>query len=41
MDGGAGIGRFFILPLQDDGRIVPGASSKAAFDQQMMQLDQC
>jgi hypothetical protein len=40
MGGGAGIGRFFILPLQDDSRIVPGASSKTALDQQMMQLNQ-
>jgi hypothetical protein len=35
-----GAGEFFMLLLLDDGRIVPGASSKTAFDQQLMQLSQ-
>jgi hypothetical protein len=32
---------FFMLLLLDDGRIVPGASSETALDQQLMQLSQC
>jgi hypothetical protein len=31
---------FFMLLLLDDGRIVPGVSSKTALDQQLMQLSQ-
>jgi hypothetical protein len=37
---GAGVGRLFILLLLDDGRIVPGASSETALDEQVMQLNQ-
>jgi hypothetical protein len=39
-DGSAAVGRFLILLLQDDIRIVPGASSETALDQQVMQLNQ-
>ena len=39
-DGRAGVGRRLILLLLDDGRIVQGASSETALDQQMMQLIQ-
>ena len=37
-DGRAGVGRRLILLLLDDGRIVQGASSETALDQQVMQL---
>jgi len=40
-DGTAGVGEFFMLLLLDDDRIVPGASSETALDQQLMQLSQC
>ena len=36
----AGVGRLLILLLLDDDRIVPGASSETALDQQLMQLNQ-
>ena len=39
--GSAGVGRLLILLLLDDDRIVPGASSETAPDQQVMQLNQC
>jgi hypothetical protein len=39
-DGSAGVGRLLILLLLDDGRIVQGASSETALDQQLMQLNQ-
>jgi len=39
-DSTAGAGKFFMLLLMDDGRIVPGASSETALDQQLMQLSQ-
>jgi hypothetical protein len=39
-NGSAGVGGFLILLLLDDDRIVPGASSKTALDQQAMQLNQ-
>jgi hypothetical protein len=35
----AGVGRLLILLLLDDDRIVPGASSETALDQQLMQLN--
>ena len=35
-----GVGRLLILLPLDDGRIVPGASSESALDQQVMQLNQ-
>jgi hypothetical protein len=38
--GCAGVGRLLILLLLDDDRIVPGASSETALDQQLMQLSQ-
>src|ERR1700680_2166438 len=38
--GGAGVGRLLILLLLDDGRIVQGASSESALDQEPMQLIQ-
>jgi len=38
--GSTGVGRLLILLLLDDGRIVQGASSDSALDQQMMQLNQ-
>src|SRR6266511_4550494 len=38
--GSAGTGRFLIMLLLDDVRIVPGASPETAFDQQMMQLNE-
>lgn len=37
---GAGAGRFLMLLSQDDVRIVLGASSETAFDQQMMKFEQ-
>ena len=40
VDGSAGVGRFLILLLLDDVRIVPGASSETALDQQVMQVNQ-
>ena len=40
-DSTGGAGEFFMLLLLDDGRIVPGASSETALDQQLMQLSQC
>src|SRR5205814_3414752 len=39
-DSTAVAGEFFMLLLLDDGRIVPGASSETALDQQLMQLSQ-
>jgi hypothetical protein len=39
-DGSAGVGRFLIMLLLDDVRIVPGASPETAFDQQPMQVKQ-
>jgi hypothetical protein len=39
-DGSAGAGRFLILLLLDDVRIVPGASPETALDQQVMQVNQ-
>ena len=36
----AGVGRLLILLPLDDDRIVPGASSETALDQQVMQLNQ-
>ena len=36
----AGVGRLLILLPLDDGRIVPGASSETALNQQVMQLNQ-
>ena len=39
-DSTAGAGEFLMLLLLDDGRIVPGASSETALDQQLMQLSQ-
>lgn len=39
--GRAGAGRLLILPLPDDDRIVPEASSDTLFNQQVMQLNQC
>jgi hypothetical protein len=41
VDGSAGIGGFLILLLLGDVPITPEASSETAFDQQMMQLDEC
>jgi len=38
--GSAGVGRLLILLPLDDDRIVPGASSETALDQQLMQLNQ-
>jgi hypothetical protein len=38
--GGADAGRFLMLLLLDDVRIVPGALSETAFDQQMMKVAQ-
>jgi len=38
--GAAGAGRFLMLLPLDDVRIVPGASSETAFDQQMMKVEQ-
>jgi hypothetical protein len=38
--GGAGAGRFLMLLPLNDVRIVPGASSETAFDQQMMKVEQ-
>ncbi len=38
--GSAGVGRLLILLPLDDCRIVPGASSESALDQQAMQLNQ-
>jgi hypothetical protein len=35
-DDRAGVGRLLILLLLDDGRIVQGASSETALDQQVM-----
>src|SRR5512134_1950175 len=39
-DGSVGVGGLLILPLLDDDRIVQGALSEAALDQQAMQLIQ-
>jgi hypothetical protein len=39
-DSTAGADEFLMLLLWDDGRIVPGASSETALDQQLMQLSQ-
>jgi hypothetical protein len=39
-DGSAGGGRFLILLLLDDVRIVLGASPETALDQQVMQVNQ-
>ena len=38
--GGAGVGRVLIMLLLDDVRIVQGASSEIALDQQVMQVSQ-
>jgi hypothetical protein len=40
VDDSTGAGRFLILLLLDDVRIVPGASSETVLDQQLMQLSQ-
>src|SRR5512144_3057011 len=40
VDGRAGVGGLLILLLLDDDRIVQGASSETAFDEQVMQLNQ-
>lgn len=40
-DGSAGNGRFLIDLLLNDARIVRGASSKAALNQQSVQFDKC
>jgi hypothetical protein len=39
-DGSVDVGRFLILLLLDDVRIVPGASPESALDQQVMQVNQ-
>jgi hypothetical protein len=39
-DGSAGVGGLLISLLLEDGRIVQGASSETALDQQVMQLGQ-
>jgi hypothetical protein len=39
-DGSVDVGRFFILLLLDDVRIIPGASPESALDQQVMQVNQ-
>jgi hypothetical protein len=39
-DSTAGADEFLMLLLWGDGRIVPGASSETALDQQLMQLSQ-
>jgi hypothetical protein len=40
LDGSVGIGRFLIMLLLDDVRIVPGASPETAFNQEVTQLNQ-
>jgi hypothetical protein len=39
-DGNVGVGRFLILLLLDDDRIVQGASSETALDQKVMEVNQ-